>query len=453
MFATDGAPLRDILVSLAIALPIFLAAGLFYFSLRHAARRMAARTGTALDNMLLASLERPLVVGIILSGMYFGLLHLPFKESIEFEIRRGFYVAFFFLAAYGGISLVSSVLRWFKLEVTSRTYTVIDDWIIALLRVIVPALAGLLVLLASLGQFGIETNAVKDWLVVHGTRIALVTSLAILVLFIISLAGAKAIRAFVARGRPGQPEEEIDKRAKTLTRVVVTGGQIFVVVIAAFIILSELGIDIAPILAGAGVVGIAIGFGAQGLVRDLLAGLFIVMENQYRVGDVVKIADVSGLVEEINLRRTVLRDMDGVVWVVPNGEIKVAGNFTKELSRVNLNISVGYGTDLDHAISVIDRVCEGMAKEPEWAPLITATPKVLRVDSLGDSGIDLKIVGETKPIRQWDVMGEIRKRLKKAFDEEGIEIPWPHTKVYFGNPIPTLPPQPPEDGPKGDHAG
>jgi small conductance mechanosensitive channel len=131
----------------------------------------------------------------------------------------------------------------------------------------------------------------------------------------------------------------------------------------------------------------------------------------------------------------------------------VAGNFTKELSRVNLNISVGYGTDLDHAISVIDRVCEGMAKEPEWAPLITATPKVLRVDSLGDSGIDLKIVGETKPIRQWDVMGEIRKRLKKAFDEEGIEIPWPHTKVYFGNPIPTLPPQPPEDGPKGDHAG
>jgi small conductance mechanosensitive channel len=106
---------------------------------------------------------------------------------------------------------------------------------------------------------------------------------------------------------------------------------------------------------------------------------------------------------------------------------------------VNLNISVSYGTDLDHAIAVINRVCQEMAQEPEWAPLIIKTPQVLRVDNLGDSGIDLKILGDTKPIRQWDIMGEIRKRVKKAFDEEGIEIPWPHTKVFFGN----APPAPP----------
>ena len=202
---------------------------------------------------------------------------------------------------------------------------------------------------------------------------------------------------------------------------------------AAFMVLSELEIEIAPILAGVGVAGLAIGFGAQSLVKDLLAGLFIIMENQYRVGDVVKIADVAGLVEDINLRRTVLRDLDGIVHVVPNGEIRVASNFTKEWSRVNLNVSVAYGEDLDRVIPVINRVGKELAEDPEWAPLILKPPQVLRVDNLGESGVDIKILGDTKPIRQWDVMGELRKRLKKAFDEEGIEIPWPHTKVYFGN--------------------
>jgi small conductance mechanosensitive channel len=198
-------------------------------------------------------------------------------------------------------------------------------------------------------------------------------------------------------------------------------------------ILSELQIDIAPILAGAGVVGIAIGFGAQSLVKDLVAGLFIIIENQYRVGDVVRIADVAGIVESINLIKTVLRDLDGVVHIVLNGEIRVASNFTKDWSRVNLNVSVAYGEDLDHVISVINRVGKELAEDPEWAPLILKAPQVLRVDNLGDSGVEIKILGDTKPIRQWDVMGELRRRLKNAFDKEGIEIPWPHTKVYFGN--------------------
>jgi small conductance mechanosensitive channel len=258
-------------------------------------------------------------------------------------------------------------------------------------------------------------------------------ALSVAALLILGFAGARGIRGFVARGAPGQPDEEVRKRADTLSSVLIAAGQVFIIVIAAFIVLSELGINIGPILAGAGIVGIAIGFGAQSLVKDIIAGVFIIMENQYRVGDVVKIADISGLVEQINLRRTVLRDLDGIVHTVPNGEIRVASNLTKEWARVNLNISVSYGTDLDHAIAVINRVCQEMAQEPEWAPLIIKTPQVLRVDNLGDSGIDLKILGDTKPIRQWDVMGEIRKRVKKTFDEEGIEIPWPHTKVFFGN--------------------
>ena len=433
MLTTQGILMRDILLALAIALPIFVFAGIFYYSLRRVARRMAAKTGTALDNMLVEALERPVFTGIVFSGIYFAVVYLPFKESYDFGIRRGFHVAFIVLAAYGGTALVDSILRWFKLEVASKTRTALDYWIVAFIRLLVPVLAGLLALLASLALFDIEARGAKDWLLAHGTRLGLIVFLSASVLFILGIAVPAAIKTFVARGMPGQPEEEVQKRANTLTAVLVTAGQVFVIGMAVFMVLSELGINIAPILAGAGVVGIALGFGAQSLVKDIIAGLFIIMENQYRVGDVVKVADVAGLVEGINLRRTVLRDLDGIVHVVPNGEIRVASNFTKEWSRVNLNISVAYGTDLDRAIAVINRVCQEMAEEPEWAPVILKTPQVLRVDNLGDSGIELKVLGDTKPIQQWAVMGEIRKRVKKAFDEEGIEIPWPHTKVFFGN--------------------
>jgi len=157
------------------------------------------------------------------------------------------------------------------------------------------------------------------------------------------------------------------------------------------------------------------------------------MENQYRVGDVAKIADIAGLVEEINLRKTVLRDLDGIVHHVPNGEIRVASNYTRHFSRVNLDVSVAYGTNLDHAIDVLNRVGQELAADENWSPLIKSAPQVLRVNNLGDSGIDIKVLGDVKPLQQWAVTGELRKRIKKAFDEESIEIPWPHTKVYFGN--------------------
>jgi len=232
----------------------------------------------------------------------------------------------------------------------------------------------------------------------------------------------------------------------------VSTGAVLIIVAAAFMILAEIGINITPVVAGFGIAGIAIGFGAQSVVKDLIAGLFILLENQYSVGDVVRIADISGLVEEINLRRTILRDLDGVVHVVPNGEIRVASNFTQEWSRVNMNVSVGYGEDLDHVIEVLNRIGKEMAAEPYWGELIIGAPQVLRVDAFEDSGIAIKILGETKPIRQWDVMGELRRRIKKVFDEEGIEIPWPHTKVYFGSPPPTgvpteapAPPRPPSE--------
>ncbi len=230
-----------------------------------------------------------------------------------------------------------------------------------------------------------------------------------------------------------RPKTDIKQRVKTLSSVLINTGTTIIAIVAIFTILAETGVNITPALAGLGIAGVAIGFGAKSLVKDIFNGLLILLENQYGVGDVVQVAGVIGLVEEVSLRRTVLRDLDGIVHSVPNSEIKVASNFTKEWSRVNMNISVGYGEDLNHVIEVINRVGEEITEDPYWSQFILKAPQVLRVDAFEDSGIAIKILGDTKPLCQWDVMGELRLRLKKAFDEEDIEIPWPSIKVYFDN--------------------
>jgi small conductance mechanosensitive channel len=224
----------------------------------------------------------------------------------------------------------------------------------------------------------------------------------------------------------GQPEAEIEKRIDTLTHVIYRTAWGVAILVGALTILPELGLNIGALLAGAGLLGLAVGFGAQSLVKDVINGMFILVENQYGKGDVVNLAGIGGLVEDVNLRRTLLRDLDGVVHTIPNGEISTSSNLTRGWSRVNMNVSVAYGEDLDHVMAVINKVGKELSEDPEFAPLIMSAPHALRVDGFGDSGIDIKILGETQPIRQWDVMGEMRLRLKRAFDEEGIEIPFPH---------------------------
>jgi small conductance mechanosensitive channel len=274
--------------------------------------------------------------------------------------------------------------------------------------------------------------SVQSWLTDHGVKIIGIIVVSIILFYILK----RAILPLIAITRKKHLEEkgeEAEKRVKTLSRII-TGISITIIAITAtFMVLDELGINIVPLIASFGIVGIAIGFGAQSLFKDLIAGFFILAEGQYNVSDVIKIADISGVVEEINLRRTIIRDLDGVTHVVPNGTITVASNYTKEWARVNLNIPVSYDTDIDHAMAVINRVCKEMCEEPAWKELIIKMPQALRVENLGDSAVEIKVLGDTKPTKQWDVTGEIRKRLLKAFNEEGIEIPWPHMKVYFGN--------------------
>lgn len=239
---------------------------------------------------------------------------------------------------------------------------------------------------------------------------------------------AMAVRADPADAAP-LSEPELDKRRVTLTQIVTRTAEVLIVILATLTVMSAVGIDIAPVLAGAGILGIAIGFGAQTLVRDLIGGIFVLLEDQYRKGDVVRIADTAGMVESISLRRTVLRDLDGIVHSVPNGLVAVASNFTHGWSRVNLDLSVSYQEDLDRVIVVIDEVGREMAADPAWASRILEAPKVLRVDALADSGITLKLLATTIPLEQWNVAGELRRRIKAAFDSRGIEIPYPHRVV------------------------
>lgn len=292
-------------------------------------------------------------------------------------------------------------------------------------------------------EFGVDikpaTKAITDWLGEHGIIILVIILIAYLLNKLAKLIIPIMISRFMKiRGKGKKAKEEVEKRSSTLSGFITNAFLGLVILIALFMILSEIGVDIAPLLAGAGVLGLAIGFGAQKLIGDLINGLFIVLEDYYGKGDVVRVANIPGLVEDVNMRRTVLRDLDGVVHIIPNSEILVASNFTRNWARVNLNISVGYGEDLDRAIEVINKTGNELAADKYFKPLIITPPQVLRVDNLGDSGIEIKIMGDTKPMKQWEITGELRKRLKKAFDQAGIEIPWPHTKVYFGNTPPGL---------------
>ena len=197
--------------------------------------------------------------------------------------------------------------------------------------------------------------------------------------------------------------------------------------------LSALGINVGPIIAAVGVAGLALGFAAQNIIRDYLHGFFIVIEDWYRVGEVARVAGIAGMVDDINLRRTVLRDLDGIMHIIPNSNITLASNMTRDWARINLNVGVGYGEDLDRVIEVTNEVCEQLKSDDVWGPQMITTPAVSRVDNLGDSAVEIKIMGDVQPTSRIPLMGELRKRIKTRYDQEGIEIPWPHTKVYFGN--------------------
>lgn len=269
----------------------------------------------------------------------------------------------------------------------------------------------------------------NPWFWDQGIRIVLILIGAFVVHKFGGIVTEKITRKAIKPDAFGSPEAE-KKREDTLITVVTKTLQILIWIVAILMVLAEIGINIAPLLAGAGVAGIAIGFGAQALIKDVLGGLFIIMENQYRVGDVVKLNETAGSVEDITLRTTILRDLDGNVHHVPNGLITKTTNLSKEFSGVNLDIGVGYNSDIEKVERVVNQVGEQMAQNEKFRDAIIEAPKFLRLTDFADSAMIIKIVGKTKPLKQWEVTGELRKQLKIAFDREGIEIPFPQRVIH-----------------------
>lgn len=263
-----------------------------------------------------------------------------------------------------------------------------------------------------------------------GLRVVLVLVVMALALKLTARLAATADRKIVERG--GLSPADGVKRRRTMTSIVKFSINTLIVMVATITILHETGVDIKPLLAGAGIAGIVIGLGTQNLMRDVLAGMFVLIEHQYDVDDWVTIAGVTGRVEKVTLRMTQLRDFDGNVHFVPNGQAAVVTNLTKEWSRAKLDVGVAYKEDVDRVIEVLKEIGDEMRSDPEWRKFLLEPMEVPGVQLLGESSVDIRIFFKTVPEEKWKVARELRRRIKNRFDAEGIEIPFPHRTLYVG---------------------
>jgi moderate conductance mechanosensitive channel len=240
------------------------------------------------------------------------------------------------------------------------------------------------------------------------------------------------------------------QRVDTLASVMRNVVSVIVWMVAVLVILSDLGVDMAPLLASAGVATVIIGFGAQQVVRDYLAGLFMLMEDQYGVGDVIDVGDAVGTVELVSLRVTRLRDVEGVVWWVPNGQMTRVGNKSQQWSRALLDVAVAPDTDINEATDVIQQTADEMWRDEQWKGRLLDEPEVWGVEDIGVAGMLIRLVVKTVPNEQWDVSRELRARLKRAFDEVGIHLPVQQQRITYEM---GAPPPPEAAGSPGDDGG
>ena len=272
-----------------------------------------------------------------------------------------------------------------------------------------------------------------DWILGSAPTLLVILVLAFVLWRSLRFAHSRFVAIMRRRGAgEDEPPEELEKRIQTLSGIVFTTARLLLIAVVATLVLRELGVDIAPLIAGAGVAGLAVGFGAQNLVRDIISGFFMIVDNQIRTGDVVVINGTAGMVESLNPRRTILRDLEGVVHIFPNGSIATLSNRTKGWSAAVFDIGVAYKEDTDRVATVMSAVSAEMAQDPDFAAKILEPMEILGVDAFADSAVVVKARWKTRPGAQYAVAREYRRRLKIAFAAQGIEIPFPHQSLYFG---------------------
>ena len=287
-------------------------------------------------------------------------------------------------------------------------------------------------------------DAVPDWVTVT-LRIVVIVVAAVLLRWLVHRAVNRVVRRAIAA--PSVPEslrqrftdqspaiaaERRKQRTETVGSVLRSISSIVIFGVSLATVLGEVGVELGPLIASAGIIGVALGFGAQNLVKDFLNGMFMILEDQYGVGDAIDAGEASGIVESVGLRVTRLRSVDGTVWHIRNGEIVRIGNMSQGWSRALLDVSVAYGTDIDHASEVIRRVADEVWHDEAVGVFVLEEPEVWGVEQLGADGIAIRLVVKTAPLEQWRVARELRRRIKTAFAAAGIEIPFPQRIVLMG---------------------
>jgi len=383
-------------------------------------RKWTEKTETGVDDRVVACLETLVTPVLLLSVLYYLVILLPLAPRVLQYVQNGILIAAICLLAFHSAKLILSVLRVF------------EDRSDATKRYLQPLHTLAKVTFALLAIF-LSIRIVDVNIYNQGGRIVRIIGIVVgayICLRIVHLAVAQMVH--LVEDKDAATMSETEKRARTLGKIINSAGFVLIIGIALMMVLSEFNMDIMPIITGAGIAGLAIGFGAQNLVRDVISGFFLILEDQIRVGDVAQINGTGGVVEAIKLRTTVLRDLQGTVHIFPNGEIKQVSNMTKEFSYAVIDVGVAYKESVDGVMEILKDIGEELREDPEFSILLMEPLEILGVDDFGDSQVTIKIRIKTLPLKQWMVGRELRRRIKNTFDVRGIEIPFPHRSIYFG---------------------
>ncbi len=404
-----------------IVYPIIVAlAGLIIrFFIRRYLHKWAAKTQTKLDDCIVAYLDNVITPLLLVSILYWLSVFLPLSAKIVVSLQKALWIVGILLIAFCSAKLVISLLALLADKRDNRQ-TILKPF-----RTLSNVVFILIAIALSLRALNVDFSS-------EGVRLIRIVGIivgAYVVIKIIAIAVAQF--EHLVQGTNSPIGSEAQKRAKTIGKIISNAADVIVLGVSAMMILSEFGMNIAPIITGAGIVGLAVGFGAQNLVRDVISGFFIILEDQLRVGDVAKINGVGGTVEAIRLRTTTLRDVQGTVHIFPNGGINSVANMTKEFSYYVIDVGVAYKESVDDVMELLKQIGAELQADPQFAPMILAPLEILGVDDFAQSQVTIKIRIKTLPLQQWAVGRELRRRIKNAFDVNKIEMPFPHLSVYL----------------------
>ncbi len=396
------------------------AAVVIRFALLRTLRKWADRTRNGIDDRAVHYFEALITPVLLLCILYYLIGLLPIASETIRYVRNGILIAGIVLVAFQSAKLTTSILK--ILENRSETM----KRFLQPLHVLANVTFALIAVFLSMRVF--EVNLYNQ-----GGRIVRILGIiigAFVALRILHLAVDRMERLVEDTDAPTMSEAE--KRAKTLGKIINSAGFVIIIGISVMMVMSEFNMDIMPIITGAGIAGLAIGFGAQNLVRDVISGFFLILEDQIRVGDVARINGIGGVVEAIKLRTTIVRDIEGTVHIFPNGEIKQVANLTKQFSYSVINVGIAYKENIDDVMEVLKGVGRDLAQDPGYSNLLMDSLEIMGVEDLADSQVTIRIRIKTLPQKQWMVARELRRRIKNTFDAKGIEIPFPHLSLYFG---------------------